>query len=254
MAGSHHMARPHIEFVNQERLAWQSEPDGNAPTRYKTLSANEETGAFTRLAELPADATMEVQSPTTQELFVLEGGLTVDRYDLGEHEYLRLPGGNAYDLVPNSDGCRFLWTDDGSGIDDGSGFWAAEEQSPHHVDPSTMEWELADLPGSESGLYLKRLYEDPETGAATTLAKAGTEWDDPRQKHHDCAEEIYILGGGIRLGKRGVLRTGDYLWRPPYVRHGGPERVEEPPFLGFVRCDGPQPYHYMTADGVPLNY
>jgi len=249
------MARPHIEFVNQERLAWQPESGEDAPLRFKTLSADEETDAFTRLAELPTDAAVELRSSTTQELFVLEGKLTVDGYDLGKHEYLRLPGGRTFGPVTGTEGCRFLWTGDGTpgaASGDGSRFWAAEEQSPHHVDPSTMAWERADLPGPEAGLFLKTLYEDPETGAATTFVKA--DWDDPRQKHHDCAEEVYVLGGKIRLGERGVLGPGDYVWRPPYVRHGAPERVEEAPFLGFIRCDGPQAYHYTSADGVPLNY
>jgi quercetin dioxygenase-like cupin family protein len=251
------MARPHIEFVNQDRLEWQtrSAPGDDVPIRFRTLSVDDGTGAFTRVGRPPAEGVATLQAPTTQELFVLEGRLTVGEYELGPREYRRLPGGHTHP-VSGTESCRMLWTSDGTrdgtDEDDGPRFWAAEESGPTHVDPATMDWERADLPGTEPGLFLKRLYEDPDSGATTTLVKA--DWDDPRQKHHDCAEEVYGLDGAIRLGERGVLRAGDYVWRPPYVRHGGPERVESAPFLAVIRCDGPQDYHYMSADGVPLNY
>jgi hypothetical protein len=253
------MARPHVEFVSQERLPWhdQSIPGSDATIRYRTLSADEETGAFTRLATPPSDEPIEeLRGPTTQELFVLDGELTVGPYELGEYEYLRLPGGQPHGPISGTGDCRFLWTSDsaldGTANHDGPRFWAAEETEPTHVDPAEMEWERADLPGPEAGLFLKHLYEDDVSGAATTFVKA--DWDDPRQKHHDCAEEVYTVDGEIRLGGRGVLGAGDYIWRPPYVLHGAPERVESAPFVGFIRCDGPQAYHYMTEDGAPLNY
>lgn len=257
-AGSHIMARSHIEFVNQERLKWQSRPipSGDVPIHFRTFSVDYETGAFTRLGRPPTEETATLRAPTTQELFVLEGRLTVGKYELGQYEYLRLPGGESHGPVSGTESCRFLWTSDSaldeSGEHDGPRFWEAEESNPTHIDPSTMDWERADLPGPEPGLFLKPFYEDPESGATTTFVKA--DWDDPRQKHHDCAEEVYVVDGAIRLGERGVLQAGDYVWRPPYIRHGGPERVESAPFLGLIRCDGPQTYHYMSAEGVPLNY
>ena len=35
-----------------------------------------------------------------------------------------------------------------------------------------------------------------------------------------CVEEIFLLEGGIWLGNSGTMRTGSYLWRPPFITRG----------------------------------
>lgn len=252
------MARNHIEFVQDGELDWQ-ESDLAAqspPIRFKTLSIDDETGAFTRLVELSKGwESAKLTAPTTQEFFLLEGKLEIEEHVLDEYGYLRLPGETRGSIVARKP-CRFLWMVD-SGLEgpinnDKRRFWKGDENEITYVDTSKLEWQRADLPGPEPGLFLKQLYQDEESGATTTFVKA--DWNDPRQKHHDCAEEVYAISGEIQLGERGVIKGGDYIWRPPWIRHGGPEKVVSAPFVALIRCDGPQAYHYMSAEGAPLNY
>jgi len=102
-SGIRPMARPHIGFVKQKQLAWhdQSIPGSDATVHYRTLSADDEIGAFTRLASPPTDEPVEeLQSPMTQELFILEGELSVGLYDLGRHEYSGYRTGRHTDRFP----------------------------------------------------------------------------------------------------------------------------------------------------------
>jgi len=253
------MSRAHVELLEDDELAWRDQRLDNRlpPIRNKLLSVDEGTGAFTRLVALPDGWTADdVTFPTPQELFVLEGRLTVDGHRLEAESYLRIPGDVPVDSITVEEPARLLWTSDsaldGSGDHDGHRFWRAPEAAFTHVDAGELAWEETGKEGPEAGLFVKYLWADDRTGAVTFLARAD-EWTEPRQEHHDCVETCYTIAGGMHLGERGTMTAGDYFWRPPWVRHGPMEPTDDG-FYAFLRVDGPLVNHYTSVEGVPLNY
>jgi hypothetical protein len=256
------MGRGHIEFISQSDLKWEkTELSREIPrVKSKTLSLDPETGAFTRLVELPSGYQSDgpIPCPTPQELYGIDGSATVGEQDISEDVYLRLPDDGGVGPLESEDGCRILWMSD-AGLDaggdhDGQRFWRLGETEPTRIDTTLMEWEASPIPGPEPGLFLKTLYMDEESGAATMLAKADN-WTEPRQEHHDCVETAYTLDGAMRLGERGRIAAGDYFWRPPWIRHGPMKSVgDEDHFVALMRVDGPLVNHYTSADGAPVNY
>jgi quercetin dioxygenase-like cupin family protein len=256
------MGRDHVEFVSQSELDWTEEPIAETlpPMHLKTLSIDEETGAFTRLVELPPGYESEepVPTPTPQELYTLDGTATVGDHELAPHVYLRLPDDGAAGRLRSESGCRFLWMSDAGldadGDDDGQRFWPLGETAPKRLDATEMEWQASPIPGPEPGLFLKTLHMHEESGAATMLARA-EDWTEPRQEHHDCVETAYTLAGAMKLGRRGTMNPGDYFWRPPWIRHGPMESVgDDGEFVALMRVDGPLVNHYTSGEGAPVNY
>jgi len=253
------MSRHHVEFVTEAELEWyEEELSDQLPTlRNKVLSTDNETGAFTRLVALPAGwSARSVTFPTTQELYVLEGELTVDGHELAEASYLRVPEDVFVESIVVDDASRVLWTSDsaldGPGDHDGHRFWKATESDLTTIDATEVEWTETAKEGPEEGLLVKKLWADEETGAVTFLAKAD-EWTERRQEHHDCVETCYTIAGGMELGRRGTMTAGDYFWRPQWVRHG-PMTPTDKGFQAFMRVDRSLVNHYTSAEGVPINY
>jgi len=252
------MSREHVEFISEGEIDWQEEnlTDDLPPIRNKLLSVDAETGAFTRVVALHDTwRAQSVRFPTTQELYVLDGQMTVDGLTLTPQSYVRIPAPVSVDSMSVDEQCRILWTSDsaldGNGDHEGHRFWKASESELTHVDAAALEWTPTAKEGPRQGLYTKYLHVDDQTGATTFLAKADG-WTEPRQEHHDCVETSYTLDGGMRLGERGTMREGDYFWRPPWIRHGPMEPLDG--FEAFMRVDRTLENHYTSVDGAPLNY
>ncbi|WP_247730354.1 DUF4437 domain-containing protein [Halovivax limisalsi] len=250
--------REHIEYARNEEYPWQEESlSGELPAfRNKVLSIDERTGAFTREVVLPQGwATESVTFPTVQELFVIEGNLTVEGYELDETSYLRVPDEMPVSMAAQSE-TRLLWTSDsaldGDGDHDGHRYWHAPEDEITHVDPKEMEWEITPKEGPGDGLESIWLWHDEVSGATTFLCKAEV-WMEERQVHHDVAESCYILEGGVELEGRGMMEEGDYFWRPAWIHHG-PIKPHDNGFYGFLRVDANLVNYYTSPEGVPLNY
>jgi len=152
------MSRSHVEFVTNEELDWREEQLSSQfpPVRNKPLSVDDETGAFTRIVALPEGwEAGSVTVPTTQELYVLEGHLTVDGHDIPAESYLRVPADVPVDSVAVTDDARVLWTSDsaldGPGDHDGHRFWQAPESEFTHVDPEEQTGAASFLARAESG-------------------------------------------------------------------------------------------------------
>lgn len=253
------MSREHVEFVTDAELEWRREEltDQLPPFRNKLLSIDDETGAFTRIVELDGDwSASSVTFPALQELYVLEGHLTVDGHELATDSYLRIPEDLTVESMAADETTRVFWTSDcaldAPGDHDGHRFWQAPESELTVVDATEMEWQGSQKEGPEAGLLVKHLWTDDETEAVTFLVKA-SEWVESRQEHHDCVETSYTLSGGMKMGERGTMTEGDYFWRPPWVRHGPMEPIDEG-FLALLRIDRNLINHYTSVDGVPLNY
>jgi hypothetical protein len=102
------------------------------------------------------------------------------------------------------------------------------------VNGSPMDFESGGTP--VPGLFIKLLYQDPETGFYTRLIKAKADWHEHPLAHHPCYEEAYCLEGSFSYNF-GPMWPGTYFFRPALVRHGdftsGPDGT-----VWLLRCDG----------------
>jgi anti-sigma factor ChrR (cupin superfamily) len=82
-----------------------------------------------------------------------------------------------------------------------------------YVDVASLPWK----PTPTSGIDMKILLEDKETGLLTALFRwqPGTELD---LHEHVEIEQTYVLEGSI-VDEEGECKAGDYVWRPRGNQH-----------------------------------
>ena len=251
------MARPHIEFIQQQDLEWETVAmtPGMPAVQRKMLSEDDNDGGFTALVQM--DESWQTAQPLVvepaQEFFVLTGSLQIQTimnpFDLKEGGYLRLEGGVEFNLKAGQP-CELLWMADSrlspvTAKSDSAG-------SATFVDSSALAWETPWVKGPDPGLRIKLLWLDEETGAYSRLIMAKPDWQERRQEHHDCIEEVYVISGDMTMGKDGEMTAGGYIWRPARIKHG-PMHTRGGGVM-FIRTDGPLVNYYTSVDGTKLNY
>lgn len=222
------MPRPHIEFIQQQDLPFQdvimAGGGAEAAVGVKRLSADPESGASSILLQLPPGW----RRPGTghyladEEMYVLEGGLSLSGIEYREHSYAHLPGGYTRADAHSESGALVL---------------AFYSRTPEWIDGEAPP---ATLDRTRAVPYLD-LFDGPWTGNFHPLfpAGAGRKWlkRDPvttdeswllgtlplrhgnKPEKHPVVEEMYLLSGEL-IGPQGVMRPGAYFWRPPAVWHG----------------------------------
>lgn len=216
------MGRPHVEFVQSQRLPWErgrlAALRGALAT--KLLSRDPLDGACSLLVEYPAGfACAGGALGADDELLVLEGALEIDGQRYGELAYAHLPAGYAAREWASPQGAVVLE------------FFSAEPawlMSPVAHDPRRLVRHLDGFavpytgnfhPEFPPGAGRKLLYCDPLTqDTSWLLGTLPMRWAE-RSEVHPVVEEMYLLAGEVH-GDRGVMRPGAYFWRPPGVAHG----------------------------------
>lgn len=216
------MPRPHIEFVHAQQLPWAAAPFDAAPWRElpaKLLSRDPVSGACTLLLRLPGGfrAAGTPQSRAL-ELYVLDGAATIANQALPLDGYADCRAGEFAAPLESDSGAVVLAFV--GAVDAGRG--AAEVRV---IDTHNTPWTRHDIDPSVQFLNLshKVLRHEPAKGEKTLLLSTGAQthprdWREA-QLLHDCAEEMYLLGGDI-IGERGTMYEGAYFWRPPGLWHG----------------------------------
>jgi hypothetical protein len=216
------MPRPHIEFIHAQQLPWGQAPFADAAWRdlpCKLLSRDSASGACSLLLQLPpgfrAAATPERRA---LELYVLEGAATLDARPLPLDGYADCGAGAFAAPLESPDGAVLL-------VFAGAADSAATAAAVRIVDTHNTPWTRHDIDPAVQFLNLshKVLRHDPQSGEKTLLLSTGAQthprdWREA-QLLHDCAEEMYLLGGDI-VGERGTMYEGAYFWRPPGRWHG----------------------------------
>ena len=82
-------------------------------------------------------------------------------------------------------------------------------------------WQADDLP---TGLVVRPLNHDPESGARTLIVDVPVGWENPTPRWHSCDEEFLVLDGELEVGSS-RYRKGHYVFRPAGLEHG-PTRSE----------------------------
>lgn len=216
------MARPHIEFVQSQRIPWKRDrlQDIRPDVETRLLSLDDETGALSLLARYGAGFMAPAGAlGADDELLVLDGEITIGGQSYPAMSYAHLPAG--YDAG--------AWSSAGGAVvlefHSGAPGWA----------PGPIAWDEARLvrhrnvyevpytgnfhPDFPPGAGRKMLYQDPGTRDTTwVLGTLPMRWAE-RSEVHPTVEEMYLLAGEVH-SDRGVMRPGAYFWRPPAVPHG----------------------------------
>ena len=240
------MARPHIEFIQAQRLPWT--PFELRPgVMLKRLSHDPETGALSAILRYPAGWTAV---PGTQdrdeEFLVLDGALDHGSTRYGPDCYGFWPGGFPRRAVGSPGGATVLTflSAPVAGYD--------PARLTERIDLRQGDW-TADLAamGLEvmaSTARIRRLRSDPVTGEITYVTATIPYWSETQPERHPVIQEIFMLGGEV-AGPQGIMRAGSYVWRPenkthgPYGSttgavfffrsHGGPQTTEHDPPAPF---------------------
>ncbi len=255
------MARPHIEFIESDKLAWQPFPlwnDGGVTARI--LSEDDETGGCSLVLNFPANWQRDYQgyNLAAEEIFILNGDFTIDDTAYAASCYTYIPAGMlTHKASAGPNGCTIL-----AMYDVRPRFIASQTPLPevkadqyiNFYNTVEMPWRGPHGDGeqpSEFGIMVKILREDPETHATSWMMGILPGWRENRKEVHPVVEESFKLTGDMLLGPRGLMTPGSYFWRPPGVEHG--PLYTATGTMSFCRSSGKLSTLYQPVDDGYLN-
>lgn len=217
------MSRGHVELLNADDVAATEIAAGGWPAGTSTLvlSRDPDDGAFSGILRLPAGyrrGAGHVQADG--DLLVVAGGLRIGDADrgVGHYEY-HPPGSGQQEWVVGEQGCELFVKVSGvpDFVPDGS-----STAADGHVafDTTRLDWIVTPVDGPPAGIVVKLLRTNEATGEMAALVANPPRYDYPQLEYHDCIEEMYCVGGDMRLGNSGLMTERSYFWRPAYVTHG----------------------------------
>lgn len=216
------MARPWIEFVQCQRLPWQTDclADVRAGVRCKVLSADPESGACSLLARYPSGWRADGGALSADdELFVLDGALRIGEREYAEWSYAHLPRGFRTGAWSSPTGAVVLEFFSGRPQRANGEPQHDAARLVEHLDSMQVPYTGNFHPEFPPGAARKILYQDPVSSDTTwLLGTLPLRWAE-RSEVHPTVEEMYLLAGEVH-GNRGVMRPGAYFWRPASKPHG----------------------------------
>ena len=240
------MARPHIEFVPAQRLAWEDFAARPGVTM-KTLSEDAETGALSAILRYPPGWSAPAGTlATDEEFFVLDGTLDHGGVHYGPDCYAFWPGGYDRQAISAPGGATVLTFLSAPVI----GFDPARVTERIRLRDGEWKADLAAM-GLEvmaAHARIRRLRSDPVSGEITYVTAVMPYFQESQPERHPVIQEIFVLAGEV-AGPQGIMRAGSYVWRPenkthgPYGSttgavfffrsHGGPQSTEHDPPMAF---------------------
>ncbi len=224
------MVRPHVEFIQSQVLPWQSGVPGGAcaDAECRVLSQDPDNGESSLVLRYPRGWKREGLWHTTvdEEIFVLDGELTVNGVAYGKYSYGFLPAGFPRNGMEAANGAVVLTFLSGT-LSDAAGEGDAGGVADRLVEKIDVrqtglrnDFDLKRTPWKTTGgMGLTNLRIDPETAERTWVIGVLPMNPILKVETHPVVEEMYMLEGAI-VGNLGVMRPGAYFWRPPEVRHG----------------------------------
>jgi hypothetical protein len=232
--------RGFIGFMNQQDLPWEEfRVKGVASgLKAKTLSRDRKTGAVSLLLSYPPGWRSKADSnyhSGDEEIFVLEGDLTIGERTLTDRCYSFIPAGMTHGPISTRNGCLAL-----TFFDREPDVIASKESQPDSKLDRSIEyknyfdepWELGATRAQSKTpppLLIKMLRQDEQTGARTWIAGVLAGHPNYTWERHPTWEEGYLLEGEYRLAeclngksKAGVYTPGSYFFRPAGLAHVGP--------------------------------
>jgi quercetin dioxygenase-like cupin family protein len=223
------VGRAFTEFIQTQALPWREGLYGQQRTgmRTKILSLDETSGAASLLIEYPAGWSAgtpdeQYHLDVDEELFVLQGELTLNDNRYGKYSYAHLPAGLTRTQSSSTIGAIVLTFFSGEPRTfDGPAAENVLDQSRlvSKLDGFAGQWGGNFHPQFPPGAGRKFLRRDPHDGEETwLLGTMPLRWGQ-RPEKHPVVEEMYLLSGEL-VGPLGVMQAGSYFWRPPEEWHG----------------------------------
>jgi len=226
------MGRPLTEFIFAQNLPWAVGLPGGARSdvEAKVLSQDDDTGAITAIIRYPAgwSRTTPEALAAEEELYVLDGAMTISGHSYARDSYGCLPPHYARTTAVSDQGCVTLsFFNSLPELSGKIGAVADDAVCVEGLNTLEMPWD-ASVPDPSlewMGNRRKVLKWDPvhKNQKATFLLASPphiypVDWKCPTLTH-PCAEELFMLSGDT-VGPHGAMTTGAYFWRPAGVAHG----------------------------------
>lgn len=241
------MGRPHIEFIQSQRLAWQPMDGlGRPGVDAKLLSADNMTGAASLLLRYPAGWRQAKPAFLTadEELFVLQGAVQINGVVHGRHSYAFLPRGHLRRDFLSTTGAVVLTFLSAAARTETAELPHADYDTARlveRIDSAALGWDHMGGNAGASHLHAARktLRRDV-SGRSHSYLSGGMPHSCPKNgaaplEKHPHVEEMFLVAGDMPCSL-GVLRAGAYFWRPAEVWHGADCTLTG--FLAFVRTIG----------------
>ena len=220
------MGREHVEFVQAQALPWEAQRPYPQGAEVKILSRDAGTGAASTIIRYPAGWSAPAGAlGAAEELFVLEGELSLGSRTYRQDCYAYLPAGFQREPAATENGAVVLTFFDGEPAWRAAPAAADGDGAIPFLDAFEMPWESGEMDPAyaDVGLRWKILRYDAERNDCSMLIMTPphmhpSDWRGP-QEVHDCVEEMFLISGDF-LSNVGVMCDGAYFWRPPGIAHG----------------------------------
>jgi quercetin dioxygenase-like cupin family protein len=244
------MSRSSVYVPALDELEWKplgeiipNCPLGATGAEAKLLNRDPDTGAFTMVVKLPpaaGDARRGSHS-CDQEVFLLEGDLTIDGESFRAPAYWFFPAGTIHGDSRTEAGAVLIESFAGA-CDFASATEDEQAAAPvsRGIDVDSVEWsatsELVDG-YTYVGPLSKVLREDPETGGSTSMVRLPPGYTHPHLSFHQHTQEQFLLEGTVN--ETGVERHALAYWcHPPGEVHGKSFTLEDG-CTSLLLFDGP---------------
>lgn len=222
------MARRHIEpFVDRDvsfkKFNLPRFPSG---MQYKMLSFDYDTGACSMTVQFDSGYTRPPGLSLSEwELFIMDGSIQIGEKLYRKGQYWSVPPGVAMPAMYSKEGAQALcFYNHGEPSFEESDESADKQAETRLVQVNAyddMPWGGTVLyPATEPGCLVKILRYDEHTGAMSFLYTMTPGFWQDNISYHDCAEEGYHIYGDSWMMQFGVLPTGGYFYRQPWINHG----------------------------------
>lgn len=227
----------YVGFINERDLAWRPfEAAGLPPgVEAKLLSRDAASGAVSLMARLPAGwRNAAGHHASDMEIFVLEGAVKIGDRRFTERCFTYVPAGVSYGPVAVEMETIALWFFDGDASFTASRVskpGAAVNQQVEYKNYFDVPWEAAVEIGfsKQPGIFMKILKRLPNDGPMTWVAGSFAGRPPRKYEVHPSVEEAWLLEGEFNLAEclpEGLkiwhMTGGSYFYRPPNIRHIGP--------------------------------
>lgn len=248
------MTRPHIDFVQSQRLPWEPGSHiGRPELSIKLLSRDDKSGALSCLARFPAGwSAADEWLNVDEEFFVLDGALDINGRHYRDHTYGSFPAGFVRKQARSADGAvALMFLSARPTIRTGRPDLAPSTDGlVEFVDLADNIWdadmESMGLAPMRQGAQMRVLKKHPKTGETTYVTATIAFRRGSRAERHPVIQEFYLLAGEL-AGDRGIMQAGAYCIRPPMAKHA-PYGSKTGALIFFRSLGGPQSTQWEDTD------
>jgi len=217
------MGRQHTEFVQSQWFPWTStaQVDHLVGTTCRLLSVDPDSRSATLLVRFPPGWIRRGQSsPFDEEIYVLDGEISINERIFPVDFHTHLPAGYPRDIAESPAGAValiFLTAAPSAsmatpqyGFDHAA--WVGRTDVFSTIWPAIpAEWHYL---SAAKTLARMRVLRDQEGVGQTLILGYPPNWASPLTETQIVDAEFYLLAGEVTLSGIGVMQPGAYIWRP----------------------------------------